>query len=82
MVRDVGPVAQPAYEPTTAGLRSALAGLAETRSLDLGTLVTAAREKRLREALAGAYQPPPDPDVIDVHQIARSRRAWIDAYRV
>jgi HK97 family phage prohead protease len=54
MLRDVGPVSAPAYPDTTAGMRSALAGQAERRSLDLDHLVEAARAHQLDAVIRGA----------------------------
>ena len=48
---DVGPVTSPAYPDSTTGLRSALTGLAEARSLDLDVLIEAARHDRLQGLL-------------------------------
>lgn len=49
---DVSPVTWPAYAETDAGIRCALSHLAESRSLPLDALVTAAASDRLADVLA------------------------------
>lgn len=71
-LRELGPTAFPAYEATESNLRSALSSLAEQRSLDVGYLVAAAKQRKLAEALDGEFKPPTAPgrplepsDIID-----------------
>jgi HK97 family phage prohead protease len=78
MLRDVGPVSQPAYPETSSGLRSALSGLAERRSLDLDALVESARAHKLDQIIRGE-----DPAKIVLARPAgfwQSKRAQIARY--
>jgi uncharacterized protein len=85
-VFDTGPVVSPAYLSTTEeGLAVALRSLAESRNLNLGTVVDLARKNELRTALEGE-SPAPAPEVVpDVDesaaQHARASNVDLHAYR-
>lgn len=72
---DVGPVGSPAYLSTTDdGLAVALRSLAETRNLNLGSVVDLARKNELRSALDGDTPPAPEPPpVVDESAEQHSR---------
>ena len=72
-VRDIGPVAFPAYDDTTTGLRS----LAEKRSLDLEEVVRLAQEGNLIEAVRHLPEElDPEAPLAARPEIIRVRRAY------
>lgn len=73
---DVGPVTFPAYRGTEAdGLSVALRSLAESRNMNLGTVVDLARKNELRSAVEGETPAPaPEPSPVGSDSAAQHAR--------